>query len=212
MQDNLGELLVMAGLITEKQLDTAKDYVSSLGGDLTTILTKMGFVDDKKLTEFLAMQEELEVVDIESMVIPVELVRTVPRDLILKHHVLPVHASKDVITLAMADPTDFAAIDEIQFVTGKRVEVNLAPREKLNQQIRKFFDVMDGEADDTILKDLASDPDIKSLRPSQQKMPKISARKKFETLAPALLPVLLEKKIVTEAELKAMLEKMKTMG
>ncbi|MGE3852869.1 MAG: hypothetical protein AB7K09_14090 [Planctomycetota bacterium] len=212
MQDNLGDMLVMAGLITDKQLATAKDYVSSLGGDLPTILTKMGFVDDKKLTEFLAMQEELEVVDIESMVIPVDLVRMVPRELILKHHVLPVHASKDVITLAMADPTDFAAIDEIQFVTGKRVEVNLAPREKLNNAIRGFFDVMDGETDDRMLRDLASDPAIRSLHPSKSKMPKVSMKKKFEVLAPALLPVLLEKKIVTEAELKAMLEKLKAMG
>ncbi len=221
MMDDIGEMLVAAGMITEQQLETAKSYQEALGGNLATIMAKLGFVDENKLTEFLAMQEDLKIADVDSMVLPVALVESVPRDVILKYHVLPIHQTADTITLAVADPTEYEAIEAVQFVTGKRVEINLAVPSALNKQIQHLFDTLDGEVDDPLMRDLASDPKMKSFKvkggaPPAAPRTKSGATKvkaktpaiNFDELAPALLPLLIEKGIVTEAELRKKLSEM----
>lgn len=224
MMDDIGDMLVAAGMITDQQLETAKTYQEALGGNLATILAKLGFIDEMKLTEFLAMQEDLKIADIEAMVIPVELVRSVPREILQKYHILPIHQTADTITLAMADPAGFEAIETVQFVTGKRVEVNLAVPSALNKQIQYLFDALDGEVDDPLMRELTSDPKMKTFKPKEAaakaKQPAARPRanstvgtktnpRDLEALLPALLPLLIEKGVVTEAELKKKLAEMK---
>ena len=210
----LGEYLVVAGMITERQLKTATDYQKSTGGSLQQILVKLGFIDDLKLTELLAMQEDLQVCDIGSMVLPVELVKSIPADVISKFRVIPIHKSHDVITLAVADPhSAYEAIEHVQFVTGKRVEIQLAPRDDLERAIQSFFDTMEGTAVDPMLKEL-SEPELKAFSGKKkgkesEVTPKVRPEKRYEALVPALIPVLIDKGLVTEQELKAKLDQMK---
>ncbi|MDQ7780163.1 MAG: hypothetical protein RDV41_10720 [Planctomycetota bacterium] len=141
----LSELLLKEKLVTEEQLKKAKDFQQKVGGPLSAILQKLGYITEKALTDLVAKQEGLEVVDLEGMVIPENLVKRIPRKIIEDHEVIPVAFKDNVLTLATSDADAFAAIEQIQLVTGYKVEIALAPRESIKKAINDLF-YAEGEA------------------------------------------------------------------
>lgn len=141
----LGEMLQSKKLITKEQLDTAVEYQKSLGGKLGGIIVKLGYMDDSALTREIARHYNMDVTDLANMILPVNLLKSVPRAIIEKHNVIPVHVTNDVITVAMSDPTDYEALDELQFVTGKKVETTLATRDSIKRAITEFIEALEKE-------------------------------------------------------------------
>jgi hypothetical protein len=134
----LGDEFVAAGLITKEQLATALEYQKSLGGSLGQIVVKLGFVPDTKLTSFLGKKFGVPIVDLKTVVLPLELAKRVPWELIQKHQVVPVHVEGRTLTIATADPLDFEAIEELQYATSMQVEYNLSPRSHITGAIKEF--------------------------------------------------------------------------
>lgn len=141
----LGEMLLSKKLITREQLDTANEYQKSLGGKLGGIIVKLGYMTDDALTREIARHYNMDVTDLANMILPVNLLKSVPRAIIEKHNVIPVHVTNDVLTVAMSDPTDYEALDELQFVTGKKVETTLATRDSVKRAITEFLGALDKE-------------------------------------------------------------------
>ena len=96
----LGRLLLEARLLTQEQLKMAIDFQKTVGGKLGAIIVKLGFIEDATLIQFIAKQQGLKVVNLEEMVIPENLVKRVPRKLIDRHHILPIHYHNGVLTIA----------------------------------------------------------------------------------------------------------------
>ncbi|MBX3460677.1 MAG: hypothetical protein KF696_12060 [Planctomycetes bacterium] len=142
----LGEMLLKKGLVTKEQLDTAIEYQKSLGGKIGNIIVKLGYMTDEGLTREIARQYNMEVTDLANMILPVNLLKAVPRDIIEKHHLIPVHQTEKVLTVCMSDPTDYEALDELQFVTGKKIETTLATRDSIKRAIAEFLEEADKEA------------------------------------------------------------------
>ncbi len=187
----LGQMLVGAKLITDDQLKKAIDMQKILGGKLGTIIVKLGFVSDEELTKFLAKQENLPLTDLSSIVIPKALATKIPREVLKNHQVVPVHFKDGVLTLAMSDPTDFEAIDEIQFLAGCRVEITMASRAQVGRALSELF----------------YEEDEKPPPGTAPETPKPAAEKDVaETIEPgmekALIPLLVEKGIITLEELR----------
>lgn len=141
----LGEMLLKKKLITEEQLDTAIEYQKSLGGKIGGIIVKLGFLSDAALTKEIARHYSMEVTDLANMILPLNLLKAVPKDIVEKHHLIPVHQTSKVLTVAMSDPTDYEAIDELQFATGKKIETTLATRDSIKRAIAEYLDVQDRE-------------------------------------------------------------------
>lgn len=141
----LGEMLLSKKLITKEQFDTAVEYQKSLGGKLGGIIVKLGYMADDALTREIARHYNMEVTDVANMILPVNLLKSVPRAIIEKHNLIPVHVQPDVLTVAMSDPTDYEALDELQFVTGKKVETTLATRDSIKRAITEFLNALDKE-------------------------------------------------------------------
>jgi type IV pilus assembly protein PilB len=139
-REKLGELLVNAELITQKQLEMALEMQQQTGGAIGTMLTKLGFLAEGDLTAFIAEKQGIKVVNLSELILPENLIRRLPVELIRKHHIIPIHFSDGVLTVAMADPTDFEAIDEIQLAVDFRVEVNMAPKKDIDKAISEIFD------------------------------------------------------------------------
>lgn len=135
----LGEMLLEANLITEAQLKTALTTQKSTGQRLGEVIENLGYVDETTLINFVAQQQELSIVNLAEMVLPLVLIKKIPRPLIEKYCFLPVGLKDDVLTVAMSDPTDYEAIEEIQLVGNWRVEVVLAPRSVIKQKIAEVF-------------------------------------------------------------------------
>lgn len=144
-RQKLGEMLFKKGLITKEQLDTAIEYQKSLGGKMGNIIVKLGYMSDQGLTREIAKQYNMEVTDLANMILPVNLLKAVPRDIIEKHHLIPIHVTNSVLTVCMTDPTDYEALDELQFVTGKKIETTLATRDSIKRAIAEFTEALEKE-------------------------------------------------------------------
>lgn len=134
----LGELLLKRKLITKEQLDTAIEYQKSLGGKLGTVVVKLGYITDESLTRELARQFNMDVTDLGSMILSLNLFKAVLCNIIEKHQIIPVHITNDVLTIAMSDPTDYEALDELQFAVGRKIEMTLATRDSIKRAIAEF--------------------------------------------------------------------------
>lgn len=136
----LGQEMLKEGLLTEAQMKTALEYQRSLGGKLQDIIGKLGFVDDKRLNSFIARREHMHTIDVRDRTIDADLMRRIPREVIQRHEVIPFRQSANAILLAMSEPMDYQAIEEMQFLTSCTVETALAPRSQILEAIARFYD------------------------------------------------------------------------
>lgn len=135
------------GLITDAQFQTAIDYQRSTGGALREILVKLGFVAESQMNQFLADEAGLELVDVTRESIDHGTMSKLPRAVIEKHQVVPIEHDHEEskILLAMADPSDLEAIQEIQFLTNQPVEAVLAPKAEIKKAINQYFNLLSDE-------------------------------------------------------------------
>ena len=186
---NIGQQLLRAKLLTDAQLKQAEGMRKQVGGNLGSIIVKLGLLTDDQLTRFISEQERLPVVDLSTQVIPKSLVKRVPKEVLERHQVIPVHMDHDVLTLAMADPTDFEAIEEIQFLTNCRVHVALASRAAIAKALNHFR-TDEERAREDLIKELD--------QPATRQAPlEVSPG-----LEQALIPLLIAKGVITEEELR----------
>lgn len=134
----LGQLLVRQNLMSEAQLATALDFQKSLGGDLRNIVVKLGYVKDSVLAGLVAQEENVGAAEISEDVIDFAALKAISREVLEKHLVLPLRSDEPhTLVLAMSDPNDLRAIEEIQFLVNKSVEpavtTKAAIRKALNQ-------------------------------------------------------------------------------
>lgn len=201
----LGRLLVEANLITEEQLKMAVDFQSSVGGNLGAIVVKLGFIEDTRLVQFVAKEQGLPVITLDDIILPEKLVSRLPRKLIEKHQVLPIHYKDNVLTVATADPFDYEAIEEIQLAQDAKIEINLAPRSAIQKCIGELFSRPSSSHDRHERREEAHAEGEAAHRDSghnvaittHRHLPKVS--KLF--LHEALIPLLIQKGVISEEEL-----------
>jgi type II secretory ATPase GspE/PulE/Tfp pilus assembly ATPase PilB-like protein len=191
----LGRLLVESGLLTEEQLRMATDFQKSVGGNLGAIIVKLGFIEDHRLIQFIAKDQGLSVISLDDIVPPHNLVRRLPRKLIEKHQVIPIHYKDNVLTVATADPYDYEAIEEIQLAQDAKIEINLAPRSAIQKCIGELFNPERApvQHEDRTESDAHRDAPITTHR----HLPKVSKLYLHE----ALVPLLIQKGVISEEEL-----------
>jgi hypothetical protein len=134
----LGQVLVREGLLNEAQLKHALDFQRNTGGDLRDILPKLGYVREPVLLQYIAREEHMHWVDPEQSDVDEELMAKIPRDVIERHQIVPLRGENGVV-LAVSDAEDFAAIDEVQFLTNRPVESALASRASIRKTINQFY-------------------------------------------------------------------------
>jgi len=126
MEARVGELLVRGGIVTRDQLTQAQERERANGASVMKELVRLGFTTEENLTEFLAKQFGIEMIDLIPGDIEDSVFALVPPHLIQKHQLVPVKLIGSTLTMAMADPTDLVAINEVKFITGYGVRVVLA--------------------------------------------------------------------------------------
>ncbi len=165
--NRLGELLVKESVITASQLMKAQEASRANGGRLSYNLTKLGFIKEQELTTFLSKQFGVPSIDLSSFEVDQEIVALVPRDVAEKHMVVPVNKVGSNLIVAMSDPSNIFAIDDLKFLTGYNIEVVVASEQAIKEAIEKYYesdamkfsDVMaDFEDDD--LEVVAQDSDV----------------------------------------------------
>jgi hypothetical protein len=138
----IGELLVQNGLITEEQLDEALKAQLVFGGRLGTNLVELGCISTATLAEFLAKQLAMPALAPSQLEkIPLDAIRALSADIASRYMTFPLSLEGRELKLAMADPTDLSAVDEIAFSTGYLVKTIVAPELLVMYALEKFYDV-----------------------------------------------------------------------
>ena len=135
----LGDLLISAGVIRPEQLNEALAIQKKTRERLGDVLINNGIITEQQLIEALQMQLGVDFVDLTSVSIPLELARFVPRSIAKKYCVVPVKLQKDELYVAMSDPLNFEAQEEIKSASHKQVVPMIATRRAVEQAIATLY-------------------------------------------------------------------------
>ena len=142
MAIKLGELLLNEKLITPEQLDEALKSQMIFGIKLGSSLIELGFITDEQLCRFLSRKLGVPAVSPRAMSsVSPEVLALVPAELAQKYRVVPIRADGKKLALAMEDPTDFKAIDEVAFVTGYVVLPHIVPDIRITSALSKYYQI-----------------------------------------------------------------------
>jgi type IV pilus assembly protein PilB len=139
MAVKLGEMLLKAGMITQPQLQEALEAQKKSGGKLGFNLVKMGFVKEDDITQLLSDQYGVPSINLRHFEIDESVIHLVPSEVAQKYLVLPVNRTGATLTIAMADPTNVFAMDDIKFMTGYNVEPVVASEIAIREAIEKYY-------------------------------------------------------------------------
>lgn len=135
----LGELLVKEQMITPIQLKKAMERQRSSGSRLGYELTKLGYIDENELTGFLSKQYGVPSINLSDFEVDPEVLKLLPKEVVTRHQVIPINKSGNTLIIAMADPSNIYAIDDIQFITKFSVEVVVASEQAISDSIEKYY-------------------------------------------------------------------------
>ncbi|HBD07698.1 MAG TPA: type II secretion system protein GspE, partial [Syntrophobacteraceae bacterium] len=141
MIPKIGEILVKEGLISTEQLNQAIDSQQNSGDMLGSIITKLGFIDEIVLVEFLSKQFQSPAIDPLRLGISKDTLDLLPAKLVQKYQVIPIGVLDNTLNIAMTDPHNLFIIDDIRFLTKKNVRVNVAPDSSIRKIIEQHYSV-----------------------------------------------------------------------
>ena len=140
MNERIGELLVKENLLSAEQLRKAREEARTGGGRLGAQITKLGFLEESELSDFVAKQYGVPGIDLDEFEVDPAVIQLIPEEVALKHTVLPVNRAGSTLILATADPSNIFAIDDIKFLTGYNIEVVVASEEAIKRAVDRFYD------------------------------------------------------------------------
>jgi len=160
----LGEVLLRSQLVTEKELEQAEESSKEHGAGLAGELTRLGIVQETQLVEFLSRQYGVPSVDLEEVEVPEEIIDLIPREVAERHSVIPIDRHGSTLVVAMSDPSNIYAMDDIKFLTGFNVEVVVTSEASLKTALERYYEsssdltgILEGFEDDEV--DFLSDGD-----------------------------------------------------
>jgi type IV pilus assembly protein PilB len=136
----LGDMLVKAALITREQLNQALQQQQTGGGRIGTNLVKLGFISEDDITSFLSRQYGVPSINLSHFDIDGTVIKLIPSEIAQKHQVIPINRTGNILTVAMADPSNIFAIDDVKFMTGFKVEPVVAAETSIKNAINKYYD------------------------------------------------------------------------
>src|SRR5215510_3555664 len=137
--NRLGELLVREKLISLAQLRQAQDEQNRSGQNLGYTLARLGFISDQEITSFLSQQYRVPTINLDEYEIDGEILKLVAREQCEKHRVIPVSRAGSSLIVAMADPTNLHAIDDLKFLTGYNIEPVIASESSIASAIDRYY-------------------------------------------------------------------------
>ena len=141
--ERIGDLLLKEGLISKEQLEKALQEQRQNGTRVGYNLVKLGFIQEIDLIRSLARQYKMQAVDLTKFAVDPKIVKLIPGDLALKNLVLPLKREGRTLTVAMADPTNFAVIDDLKFITRYDIFPVIAGEFTLRNTLEKFYETAD---------------------------------------------------------------------
>src|SRR5487761_2478554 len=181
MSSRLGEILVRDSLISSDQLKQALAYQKKEGGRLGTCLVKMGLVSDEDITAVLSRQYGVPSINLKFYEVDASVIKLIPQETAVRYQIVPLSRVGSTLTIAMTDPTNVFAMDDIKFMTGFNVEPVVASESAISEAIGKFYGAAESvEELDKVMKDLAGEDAALELTQEEADMDLASLEKAAE--------------------------------
>jgi type IV pilus assembly protein PilB len=135
----LGELLLRDQIISPEQLQRAQEESRKSGDRLGNALIKTGAIPEEDLTQFLSKQYGVPAVNLAEFDIDSEVIALVPKDVAIRHRVVPINRAGSSLIVAIADPSNILAIDDLKFVTGYNIEAVVASDVGISEAIERYY-------------------------------------------------------------------------
>jgi type IV pilus assembly protein PilB len=156
MSGKLGEILLKESLITPDQLRQALDHQKMNGGRLGNSLVKLGFLNDDEVTAVLSRQYGVPSINLAYFEVDPNVTKLIPMDTAAKYQVLPLSRVGSSLTLAMVDPTNVFAMDDIKFMTGFNIEPVVASEAAILDAIKKQYGSVEDQERKRELEDIVN--------------------------------------------------------
>lgn len=153
MKERLGELLLKAKMISEEQLQQGLEEQKKAGGRLGYNLIKLGFLKEEDILWFLSKQYGVPTINLNSFDVDEEVVNLIPIELAKKYSCIPISLTASILTLAMVDPSNVFAIDDIKFFTGFSVETVVTSESSFKKAFDKYYRKMKNSTEEINAKD-----------------------------------------------------------
>lgn len=163
LKERLTEILIKNGVITEAQLKKALKMQKQKGGSLRNILVDLGFVGEKDLMAAVGEGLGIPPIMLSRFKIEPDLLKLIPRDVAKKYQIVPVSKVGNILTIAMADPLNVFAIDDLRSVTGLEVGTIIASQKDVQEAIDQYYGESTHEAIEELVKDMKSE-DLEIIR------------------------------------------------
>jgi len=163
MSQRLGDLLVKEKVITSEQLDKAVRAQKEAGANarLGSVLVQLGYVTDEEVTNFLSRQYGVPAINLEYFEIDSSVVKLVPEETAKRYQILPLSRVGASLTIAMVDPTNVFAMDDIKFMTGYNIEPVVASESAILDAIQKAYEEHIAEENvDELLASMGDEADV----------------------------------------------------
>lgn len=166
----LGDILVEAGFITEEQLNQALEKQSETDNRLGEVLKNMGLINEADVVEALEFQLGIPKVDLGDRIIDPEIAKEIAQSMAEKHKAVPIEKNGNTLTVAMADPLDVMAIDDIRLKTGYEVEPVIALESEIDRSLKQYYGNQDlvnefvSDMDDAEIESVNEEEDVEELR------------------------------------------------
>jgi type IV pilus assembly protein PilB len=139
MPVKLGELLLKENMVTPQQLQEALAHQKMNGGKLGKAFISLGYVRDEEITSLLSRQYGVPSINLDHFEVDPAIIKIIPAETSRKYQILPLSRSGATLTIAMADPTNVFAMDDIKFMTGYNVEPVVASETSLEEAIERYY-------------------------------------------------------------------------
>jgi type IV pilus assembly protein PilB len=140
---SMGELLLREKVVSVEQLRNAAAEASRTNKHLGAALNALGYIDKAHLVDFLSRQFQVPSIDLSAVEIPPEVIKLVPREVCERHQVLPIALHGSTLVVAMVDPGNYPAIDDLKFLTNLNIETVVAAEDELIKTRTRVFGAHD---------------------------------------------------------------------
>ncbi|HXG30322.1 MAG TPA: type IV-A pilus assembly ATPase PilB [Thermodesulfobacteriota bacterium] len=139
ISNRIGDILIKEDVISLDQLKNAIEEQKQSGKRLGETLLNLGYIDENQLVAYLSKQYGVPAIDLDQFDISPEVLKIVPRESAIKHKLIPINRSGSTLVVAMSDPSNIFAIDDLKFATGKNIEVVVTSERAIQNAIEKYY-------------------------------------------------------------------------
>src|SRR5437773_9449531 len=160
MSQRLGDLLVKEKIITPEQLAQATKAQKENGSRLGSALVKLNFLSDEDVTNFLSRQYGVPAINLSYFEIDATVVKLIPYETAKRYQILPLSRVGSSLTIAMVDPTNVFAMDDIKFMTGFNIEPVVASESSIMAGIEKAYGSTQEEDLEKVMQSIGEESDV----------------------------------------------------